>query len=73
MAPDTTLALTAFVGDRYEQPTYKDVRYPLAELVGMALEAGIRLRRLDGRTGLRQTVFVGRRVDATERPVGLGR
>lgn len=69
MAPDTTLGLSAFVGDRYEQHTYKDVRYPQADLVEMAREAGIRLRRLDGRTGLRQTIFVGGRMDA-EGPAG---
>ena len=72
MAPHTTLALTAFVGDRYEQPNYKDVRYPQAELLGIAQEAGIRLRRLDARTGLRQTVFVGHRVHKTGGSAALG-
>jgi SAM-dependent methyltransferase len=61
MTPGTTLVFTVFLDGTYGQRTYKDVRYPASEIVGLAAENGIEARSLQVDLAMRQTVFVGRR------------
>lgn len=60
MGPSTTLAFTVFSGEAYSHPKYKDIRYPLTEVVRMARTAGLAVEVLEGEWGMRQTVFRGR-------------
>lgn len=64
MGEETTLALTAFCGESYGHRSYKNIQYPLSELVEMARQNGIVLEELDGEWGMTQTILHGGLADS---------